>query len=911
MTLSPGTKLGPYEIVAPLGAGGMGEVYRARDRKLDREVALKVLPQAVASDADRLARFEREARTLAAVNHPNIAQVFGLEDGGADGGPSTSAIVMELVDGEDLSAIIARGPIPVGEVIAMARQIAEALEAAHEQGIVHRDLKPGNVKVRPDGTVKVLDFGLAKAVEAAATAGGTKSPTITSPAMTHAGVVLGTAAYMAPEQAKGKVVDRRADIWSFGAVLYEMLTGMRAFPGEDVTDTIVSIMSREPDWSQLPADAPQSIRTLLKRMLDKDARRRLRDAGEARVALDDVLSGRMEVPQAVPVPAIKARLWRRVLPVAATAIVVAMAAYAAWRMRPLPVMPVVRFSMTMPDDFQFTRTSSRMIDVSRDGSRIAYLGDRQLYVRSLSDAESRVIPGSIGLDPASPFFSPDGQWVGFLSVAEAALKKVSVAGGASVKLCPITNGVGLFQGGVWDGDTIYLAQQGTGIMRVSANGGEPELVAAVESNQSVYGPSFLPGGRSFLMAITSDPTADRWDLAEIVAYTPSTGERKTVLRGGAAPRYVGTGHLVYATGSTLLAVPFDPARLEVSGGAMPVVEDVRRVLDAASGAAQFAVSQSGTMAYIPGTAANPRLSVLALAPTDGSGKIQTLPTAPGQYSSPKISPDGRQIAVLVNDDSGFSIWVGDFVPPSPLRRLTAGPRDRGATWTADSRFVLFFAETPESGIYRQIADGSAPAERVTVGSAILAPEAAHPDGKTIVFSQGVAESDLWSVSAGSAPHALVVRPGFQRFAAFSPDGRSLAYTSRQEGRTDIFVEPFPPNGALQRLSTGGGTGPRWSPTGTDIFYQVNAGLDTFGSGKLMRIPVRTTPTFAPTGTPVEVRISPIVTAVFANFDITRDGKHVLVVMPARGALAQSRPTAQQIRVVVNWLDELKAKVPTQ
>ncbi|HJU43807.1 MAG TPA: protein kinase, partial [Vicinamibacterales bacterium] len=660
MTLAPGMKLGPYEILGPLGAGGMGEVYRARDARLDRDVALKVLPQAVAGDADRLMRFEREAKALAAVNHPNIAQVFGLEEG-----PSSSrAIVMELIHGDDLSAIIARGPMAVADAIAIARQIAEALEAAHDHGIIHRDLKPGNIKVRTDGTVKVLDFGLAKAAENASTAGGSLAPTITSPAMTHAGVVLGTAAYMSPEQAKGKVVDRRTDIWSFGAVFYEMLTATRAFPGDDVTDTIVSIVSKEPDWSRLPANTPLAVPTLLRRCVIKDPRRRLRDIGEARLVLDDVQSGRVEpAPEMTAVP-----IWRRMVPIATTVLVMATLGYAAWQLMPIRQNQVVRFSMTLPEDFEFTRSSSRMIDVSRDGSQIVYLGDGQLYLRSLASGATRVLRGTVGVDPATPFFSPDGEWVAFYSVTDGAVKKIAVSGGTSMTICPLGMGVPQFQGGAWEGNTIYFAQHGKGILAVPADGGEPTVVAAVEPNQSVFGPAFLPGGRTLLMAVTGESAAGRWDRADIVAYTPATGDRKVVLRGGGAPRYLPGGYLVYATGSNLVAVPFDTAALEVRGSPVAVVENVRRVFDAASGAAQFAISDEGTLAYIPGNAINPRLSLLAIARLDGSLTVEPLPVAAARYTTPRLSPDGRHIAVTVADEVSSSIWVGELGSKLLLRR---------------------------------------------------------------------------------------------------------------------------------------------------------------------------------------------------------------------------------------------------
>ena len=902
MTLSPGTKLGPYEIVGPLGAGGMGEVYRARDRKLERDVALKVLPQAVASDADRLARFEREAKTLAAVNHPNIAQVFGLEEGRADGGPSTSAIVMELVEGEELSAIIARGPIPVADAIAIARQIAEALEAAHEQGIVHRDLKPGNVKVRPDGTVKVLDFGLAKAVEAAAAAGGTKSPTITSPAMTHAGVVLGTAAYMAPEQAKGKVVDRRADIWSFGGVLYEMLTGMRAFPGEDVTDTIVSIMSREPDWLKLPAETPQSIRTLLKRMLDKDARRRLRDVGEARVMLEDLAAGRTPAVQEAEPPS--RRNWIVLAAASAVIIVAGLAGFAAWSRRsPEVALPITRFSITLPPDYQFIRTLSHLIAISPDGSHLVHVGNRQLYLRSLSELESRPIRGT-GVDPAEPFFSPDGQWIGFFSVADGRLRKVAISGGAPIEIVNLGKpSVGLFQGAVWSGEHILYSQTGKGIMRVTANGGEPEVLVPVERGFT-YGPQPLPGSDAVLFSKTAATGDDRWDKADVVVYIPRTQETRVVLRGGSAAKYLSSGHLVYALGASILGVPFNLASLEVTGPPTTLIDNVRRV-PGESAAVQFVISDSGTACYLSDSDVNPTAQVLML--IDRKGSATSLELAPDRYIAPRVSPDGKHLVVGTERQQEATIWVAELRPGAPLRRLTFEGRNVSPVWSADSRWILFMSDrTGTPTLFRQLADGSATAEPIGSWPGFARPDAVSPDGTAIVVVVG---GNLSSVTAGGELKPLTTYVSNERNAAFSPDGRWFAYTLAQGALQNVFVEPFPPTGARYQITTAGGQMPLWSIDGRRLFYNPEAVPGAI-SRTLAAVDLRTTPALS-FGPPSVVPIGPGVITVPRNFDLTPDGRWLMAIPATALTSGDDLKTTQEITVVLNWIEELKRKAPTR
>jgi eukaryotic-like serine/threonine-protein kinase len=541
MSLAAGSRLGCYEIGSPLGAGGMGEVYRARDTRLKRDAALKILPESFATDPDRLARFQREAQVLASLNHPNIAHVYGLEQ--SDG---IQALVMELVEGPTLADRIAQGPIPVDEALPIAKQIAEALEAAHEQGIIHRDLKPANIKVRSDGTVKVLDFGLAKALEPVSVANlnATASPTITSPAMmTGVGMLLGTAAYMSPEQARGKTVDKRSDIWAFGCVLYEMLTGRRAFGGEDVTETLAAVVKSEPAWDAVPDTVSPSVRTFLHRCLQKNVKQRLHDIADMRMALEGAFetAGRQSVPVAQPV-------WQRMLPFAVTAMLAILATgLAAWFLWPSTEPPLVsRFDVVLPQGEQFRSTGRTVMAISPDGRQFVYNATGGLYLRTMGELAARLIPGTEEL-LTNPTFSPDGQSVAYFQ--DAQLKRIAISGGAPVVICAATNPFGVS----WEADNSILFGQADGIMRVSANGGTPELAIRAEKGEPVHGPQMLPDGESVLFSVTRATSQARWDQADIVVQSLRTGQRTMMLKGGSDARYVPTGHLIYALEDGLFA----------------------------------------------------------------------------------------------------------------------------------------------------------------------------------------------------------------------------------------------------------------------------------------------------------------------------------------------------------------------
>ncbi|MEO6212060.1 MAG: protein kinase [Vicinamibacterales bacterium] len=892
MVLVPGTRLGVYEVTALIGEGGMGHVYRARDTTLNRDVALKILPDAFARDPDRLARFQREAHVLASLNHPNIAHVHGLDETGG-----VRALVMELVEGEDLSQRIARGAIPLDETLPIAKQIAEALDAAHAQGIVHRDIKPANIKVRPDATVKVLDFGLAKAVDPPAGTGAAaalaNSPTLTSAAMmTGVGVILGTAPYMSPEQAKGRPADKRGDVWAFGCVLYEMLTGRRAFPGEDVSDTLAAVLNGEPDWNALPSNLPPGIRALIQGCLLKDRKERIGDISTARFLLSQP---HRLTPSAVNAPS---PVWRLpMLVVAGGLIGAAVAASLSWRREPFPAVPVARFALTLPQGQQLA-LNRHAVTLSPAGTHIVYASERGLFLRSVSELEASPIPGA---DLAiNPVFSPDGHSLAFYG--DGAIKRIAVSGGTAVTICQIG---GAPSSMAWAGDYILFSQFGPSIMRVTAHGGQPEvLVALKNSGEVVYGPQLLPGGGTLLFTIVNRTNAaiDRWTEAQIVVQSLDTGERKTLIEGGSDARYVPTGHIVYAVGGTLFAKPFDLTNLEVTGVAVPVLEGVRRVLGSA-GAAHFAFSNAGSLVYVPGPASSAQQELMLF---DRKGGAKALGLPPGRYQYPRVSPDGNRIAFETSDGKEAVVSIYEVSGESSIRRLTFGGNNRLPIWSADGRRVAFQSDREgDPAVFWQPADGGT-AERLThpgPGTS-HAPESWSPDGGVLLFSETRdAVSSLWTFSLRgrtATPFGDVRGSSLPTNATFSPDGRWVAYqigvAGMGEGTT--YVQPFPPTGTKYEIARGGR--PLWSRDGTELFFVP-------APTQFMVVNVRTAPSFAITS-PVAVPrgFGIAAPAIPRTFDIMRDGRIVGVGTPAQGPGGSA---AASVIVVLNWFEELKAKAP--
>ena len=911
MTLQLGARLGPYEIQSAIGAGGMGEVYRATDTNLKRAVAIKVLPESIAEDRERLARFQREAEVLASLNHPNIAAIYGLER--SDG---VTALVMELVEGPTLADRIAQGAIPLDEALPIARQIVEALEAAHEQGIIHRDLKPANVKVRPDGIVKVLDFGLAKALEPvfARSTDATASPTITSPAMmTRAGVILGTAAYMSPEQAKGRAADKRSDVWAFGCVLYEMVTGRRAFAGEDVSDTLAAVLRGGPDWTALPVNVSPAIVALLRGCLDKDRRRRIADLSTARFVIDheDYAAAAVAVTS-VP------RMRRAASIVGAVAVSAAITAYATWTLTrtPTPSLSLARFTIALPAGVGFSNTGVHVVAVSEDGSRVAYAANQRLYLRMMDQLEATPVRGTEGTANAAgrgPFFSPDGQWIGFWQ--DGQLKKVSIIGGAPLVLCAAENPFGIS----WARDNTILYGQSelgagkgaAGIWRVSSDSGKPERVVSVEADERAEGPQMLPGGRAILFTLVRRPNRN---TAQIVVQSLESGKRLVVVESGADARYMPTGHLVYALGGTLLVVPFDVARLAVTGAAVPLVEDVAQQ----GPTAHFAISSQGALVYVPRDAMAGSQSLRTLVWVDRQGHEDPIKAPPRAYFNPRLSPDGTRVALEVRDQNS-DIWIWELARET-LTRLTLEPTfEQYGVWTADGRAVIFSSSevggpnAPRS-LFRRPSDGTGTAEQLTQSSVAQFPSAVTPDGSALIFRQQTPPKlgsppgmDLFvlPLEGDRQPRPLVHTPFDELNGEVSRDGRWLAYESNESGRGEIYVRPFPNvDGGKWQVSTNGGTQPMWARNGQELFYE--------SAGTLMRVPLTRGSRFE-AGTPQKLIDGPYVFRLFGlglgrMYDVSLDGQRFLMV---KESSRPERPLSPRMILVQNWFEELKRLVPTR
>ncbi len=830
MALSAGTRLGPYAIVAPLGAGGMGEVYRARDTKLERDVAIKILPELLAADPERIARFAREAKILASLNHPHIAAIYGFEE--ASG---IRALVMELVEGPTLADRITQGPIPIDHALPIAAQIADALEAAHEQGIIHRDLKPANIKVRPDGTVKVLDFGLAKAMEpgGASSAHAMNSPTISMQA-TEPGIILGTAAYMSPEQARGGALDRRADIWAFGVVLYEMLTGRRLFDGATVSDTLAAVLRQDIDWKALPAQTTPSTRRLLRRCLERDPKQRLRDIGDARLEIDDLLSGRAEPTTTVAPISAAVPMWRRALPwaVAIGALSVAaavLALWAPWRTAP-PAAPV-RLEVTIGVDASLVNLSASLA-AAPDGSLLAFAaqssqGTPQLYLRRLG--ELRAVPLAGTANARNPFFSPDGQWIGFF--AEGKLKKIAVTGGAAVTLCDAPSG----RGGTWaeDGSIVFQpSPTGSGLVRVSSAGGTPApLTTRASGDLTQRWPQVLPGGTAVLY--TAHTSVTGFDDATIVVQPLPDGVPKVVRRGGFYGRYLRSGHLVYVHQGTLFAEPFDLARLEPTGQPVPVVEGISNFsgsgfggIGGEAGSAQVAWTEAGTLVYVSGQSAGGEAPIQWM---DRAGKVSPLRATPANWGHPSLAPDGRRLAIDINNGQ-TDVWVYEWARDTLTRVTFDAAADTTPVWTPDGRRIVFRSNRDKSlSLYWQRADGTGDVQRLTESQNSQYPASWHPSGTFLAFSETRPQTSndlmILPIDGDEAsgwkpgkPTVFLGTPFIEVEPMFSPDGRWIAYHSNESGRVEMYVRPFPGPGGKWLISTDGGAYPTWSRTRHEIFY---------------------------------------------------------------------------------------------
>jgi serine/threonine protein kinase len=922
-----GKTLGSFECTALLGKGGMGEVYKAKDQKLGRDVAIKVLPEEFAKDADRVARFQREAKLLASLNHPNIAAIYGLEE--SDG---THFLVLELIEGDTLADRVRSGPIPVEESLKLALQIAEALEAAHEKGVIHRDLKPANIKVTPDGKVKVLDFGLAKAFAGdQAEVNLSHSPTL-SEAATLQGVILGTAAYMSPEQARGKQVHKRADVWAFGCVLYEMLAGRAAFSGRDVTDILAAVIRAEPEWKSLPANLHWRLREVLERCLEKEAKDRYGSINDARVDVQRVLKD----PSGVFVQSVSTEkpqtTVRIILLWVAAALVLGgiIAGVAVWFIRSPQSPTVMRFDYELPEGQRFISNNPSHLAISPDGKQFVYSTPNGLYLRSVNELAAKLIPGTEGVS-LEPFYSPDGQWIGYWSYPDRKLKKISVNGGVAVVICdaPLAAGV------TWCKDgTILYGQVPGDIMQVSADGGTPKSIIKPESIGAAY-PQLLPDGKSILY---TDASVSQ---TEIVVQSLESGERKELFTGVGA-QYIPTGHLVYSLSNdnNAYAVPFNLDKLEVTGGAFPIIQGIY-----GSGATSHAVSDTGTLIYIPGVNVPASISQRTLVWVDRDGKEESLMAEPQAYSHPRISPDGTRVALSIGGDKNTNIWIWDLARKAFTRLTFDETADLFPLWTPDGKRIAFYeAGAGKWGIYSKAADGTGKIElwgSIPFG-AIFLPSSWSSEGKDLLsevlsyeeWAKGIDSETMTAASAQAAEalsnlitgRAQLDISGIQSYVGvlpmggeqegkallkdkflivnpqLSPDGRWVAYSSSESGQMDIYVRPFPDvDSGKWQVSTGGGAEPRWSPNGEEMFYR--------DGDAMMAVPIRTEPSFE-REIPEKLFEGSYYRLLGHMWDLSPDGKRFLMIKPVINAEREPVTEApRKINIVLNWFEELKERVP--
>jgi serine/threonine protein kinase/Tol biopolymer transport system component len=913
LALTPGTRLGIYEVTAQIGEGGMGQVYRATDTKLKRQVAIKILPPALAIEHDRLARFQREAEVLASLNHPNIAGIYGLEEGGG-----TTALVMELVEGEDLSQRIARGAIPLNEALPIATQIAEALETAHEQGIIHRDLKPANIKVRDDGTVKVLDFGLAKAMDPAGTSSvnAMNSPTLSIHA-TQAGIILGTAAYMSPEQVRGSAVDKRSDIWAFGCVLYEMLTGRVAFSGKSVSDTIATILTRELDWAALPAATPAHVRKLLQRCLRKDPKQRLHDIADVRIELEESSTAPSDTSSFVG---------RRKPITLTTAVIVAalmlavVGALIASRLggsksETLPVTHV-QISVSPAETLapgRWIEETATSIALSPDGRTLAFVGRRgttdQIYIRRLDRREAVALAGTNGA--SNLFFSTDGRRVGFL--AENALKRIAVDGGPPVQLCRVERIVGASWG---SDDTIVFGTYGGGLMRVPAAGGTPEELTTLDRAAGEVGhrlPHFVPGAKAVVFTIVRNAFDPR--TSQIAVVTVATRARTVLLDDGADGQYVASGHLVFGRLGKLFAVPFDVERLQIRGAPAGILDDVMQSAGGRSAtetyAVQVAFSSTGELAYVRGGALPAQDQAVVW--VDRKGDVQPLPLPVAEYLSPRLSPDGARVAF---DSRGLnrSIWVHDLERGTTTAITQAGS-PAYPVWTPDGKRIAFGAgATGPRNLFWISADGSGAPERLATSPFGQWPASWSPDGRTLLFMTYSPETknDIWALDVSQRPPAArpVIRtPGEDFDPMLSPDGRWLAYTSDESGEAQVYVQPFPALGPKHQVSVNRGVSPTWSRDGQRLFF-LDAAL--FQDAHLFSVDLTLSSTYSAS---IPRRVLDLPASylfqsggVTPNYDVALDGTRFLGIQSRTGP---PQAPATEIQLTFNAFAELRARAPAK
>ncbi len=892
MVLSAGTRLGHYEILSPIGAGGMGEVYCATDTQLDREVAIKILPEGFASNPERIARFEREAKVLATLNHPNIAAIYGL----AETENNTRAIVMELVAGPTLADRLKTGLLSLAEALAVARQVAEALEAAHEKGVTHRDLKPANIKAPLDGSVKVLDFGLATVAQVAER-DPADSPTLTMRA-TEAGVIMGTAGYMSPEQACGKRVDRRADIWSFGVVLYEMLTGKRLFSGETVSDTLADVLRSEINFGKLPAGTPAAIRELLRRCLDRNVKNRLRDIGEARIVLQNPIRDESVAKTALP------ESWFRwwFIGAALLALIAAGLGFGLWRaMRPA-AHPLIRLSVDLGPDALAGLTTT--VTISPDGQRLIYPargpgGQQQFATRMLSESQPTLLHGTEnGYDP---FFSPDGKSVGFF--AEGKLKRISIQGGAPLTLCDAVNP----RGGSWgeDGNIVAALGSFSALSRVAISGEAPQRLTKLVGGEITHRwPQVLPGNRA--VVFTASATTVGMDDANIEVMVLKTGATKILHRGGYYGRYLPSGYLVYVHQGVLFGAAFDLDRLELKDAPTPIIEQVAG--NASQGGGQFDFSQTGSLVYLAGKELAQGWPVVWV---DSTGKNKPLLSAPGVYYEPRFSPDGQRLALTITSN-GSDIFVYEG-QRSALTRLTFDAKSSIAVWSPDGKHIAY-RSTSSAGpkLWWVRSNGSRePLSLMEGGTNTVAPWSFSSDGRRLAYHEINPDTgfDIWTIPLDTSdpdhpkpgkPEPFLRTRFDEAVPMFSPDGRWIAYRSNATGAAEIYVQPFPGPGGKWQISTGGGLYGYWSKNGRELFYET-------ADNRIMEVDYTVNgDTFVP-GQPRLWTDKRVFYPGSSNLDLAPDGKRFAAFGEPENARTEKGPV--HVTFLLNFFDELRRHVP--
>jgi Tol biopolymer transport system component len=892
MPLSVGDRVGLYEILAPIGAGGMGEVYRAKDTKLKRDVALKVLPEVFAQDPERMARFTREAQVLASLNHPNIAAIYGVEE---------RALVMELVEGPTLAERIESGAIPLDESLHIAGQIADGLEYAHEKGVVHRDLKPANIKISPEGTVKILDFGLAKALSdpSAMSTDSGNSPTLTMGA-TQVGTILGTAAYMSPEQARGKSADRRSDIWAYGVVLHEMLTGKHLYSGEMTSDILAAVIANEPVLDALSGE----LRPIIEKCLRKDPRKRWQSIGDVRLAFEE------RTTASTVAPATKTGMqWQ--IAAATLAIALAVALWAPWRAAAPADRPLMRLSVDLGPEAVVGPNITAAI--SPDARRLAYParnpdGKQLLATRLLDQAKPTFLAGTE--NATDPFFSPDGQWIGFF--ADNKLRKISVQGGAPVVLSDSSNARGASWGD--DGSIVAELVNTAGLMRVPAAGGSPQPLTTLKPGDATHRwPQVLPGGKIVLFTANSNISA--FDDASIETLSLQTNQRKTLWHGGYYGRYLpvsgSRGYLVYIQQGTLFGAPLDLARLELQGTPVPLLDDVASDPTTAGGQLDVA-ALPGAVVYRSGKAAARSWPVMWL---DSSGKTQPLLQKPGTYYSPSISPDGRQLAIVLESGKDQDAWIYDTQRDSMSRLTYNSSGGLYPVWYPDGKHIVFQLRSAGVSAIEWIrSDGAGEAMRLLEGNSERFPGSLSPDGRRLAYTELNSETgaDLWTVALdlsdpehpkAGKPEPFLRTPFNERDPAFSPDGRWMAYTSTESGIAELYVRPFPGPGGKWQISTGGAEYPKWSRSARALFYE-----SLTDDSIMVADYTATADSFSASKPRVAASARMIDAAGVPNWDLAPDGKR-FVVFPAPDPAAGDRGSVH-VTFLLNFFDELRRRIPT-